>query len=302
MVSVKDLFIATRPWSFPMTILTITVGAAYAYIVTGFLDIFLYLITLVGSIFLHAFTNLMNDYFDYRYGVDQLNAPTTKYRPHPILTGMMSDKGVLLYALFYGLLGSIIGIFLVLQVGLLVGVIGGIGVLIALSYTGPPFKFKYRALGEVVIFIAFGPTMVLGSFYVQTQMLTLNVLFLSIPIGIMIASVGYANNMRDVDYDVSRGVKTLASLIGDKALMVFKTMVLTAYVSVLLFVFLGFLPLPILLSLLSLPEFIKISKLFNKVIPENADPIVAKLVTNFCLLYLIGILFTPYASLLFKFT
>jgi 1,4-dihydroxy-2-naphthoate octaprenyltransferase len=75
--------LALRPWSFPMTAVSISIGAAYAYSSYHVFDPTIYVITLIGSIALHAFVNITNDYFDTIYGVDRPGAPTTRYRPHP---------------------------------------------------------------------------------------------------------------------------------------------------------------------------------------------------------------------------
>jgi 1,4-dihydroxy-2-naphthoate octaprenyltransferase len=73
-----------------MTTVSISIGAAYAYCSYRVFDPTIYVITLIGSIALHAFVNITNDYFDTIYGVDRPEAPTTRYRPHPLISGIMT--------------------------------------------------------------------------------------------------------------------------------------------------------------------------------------------------------------------
>jgi len=63
-MKLRDLFIATRPWAFVMTIISITGAAAYTYYTVHTFDPILYLVTLIGVTLLHAAANLLNDYYD----------------------------------------------------------------------------------------------------------------------------------------------------------------------------------------------------------------------------------------------
>ncbi len=91
---------------------------------------------------------------------------------------------------------------------------GGVALFCLYAYTGPPFKFKYRAAGEVVIFLAFGPALMVGAAYVQTGHLEWSVALLSIPVGLATTSVLLGNNIRDIDEDEGAGVETLAHRLG----------------------------------------------------------------------------------------
>jgi len=75
-----------------MTAVSISVGAAYAYNSHGSFDPIIYIITLIGSMAFHAFVDITNDYFDTIYGVNRPGAPTTRYRPHPIISGIMTPS------------------------------------------------------------------------------------------------------------------------------------------------------------------------------------------------------------------
>ncbi|MCS6902787.1 MAG: prenyltransferase, partial [Candidatus Bipolaricaulota bacterium] len=93
-MNLQTWFLATRPWSFSMTAISVGVGGALAALHQSF-DLWLFLVTLVGAIAVHAATNLINDYFDYKRGVDRPGAPTTLYRPHPLVQGLIAPHAVL---------------------------------------------------------------------------------------------------------------------------------------------------------------------------------------------------------------
>ena len=86
-------FLASRPWSFTMTVISVSVGSALAF-VDGYFSWPLYLCTLFAMIVMHAATNLINDYYDVLTGVDTLDVSTAQYRPHPLLEGLLEPRQV----------------------------------------------------------------------------------------------------------------------------------------------------------------------------------------------------------------
>jgi 1,4-dihydroxy-2-naphthoate octaprenyltransferase len=125
-------------------------------------------------VLLHAATNLINDYYDVVNGVDTVQAATAQYRPHPLVEGLLPREHVrrVAYGLF--VLAALIGIYLTLVCGVVVLIIGLVGLLAGLTYTAPPLKYKYVALGEVSVFLMWGPLMVEGAYFVQRQSLSIS--------------------------------------------------------------------------------------------------------------------------------
>jgi 1,4-dihydroxy-2-naphthoate octaprenyltransferase len=198
-----------------MTIVAVGFGIAYGYWSTGYIDVPLSVIAVIGSILLHALVNVTNDYFDYYRGVDRPGAGTTMYRPHPIVHGILSPRATLTLGITLGSLGLALAFLLALQGRLLAPLMGVLGFLLAYGYTGPPFNLKYRALGEASVFIAWGPLMSVGGYYVATGSTSfLEPALASIPIGSLVTSVLLANNLRDIKYDSEAGIKTLAIVLG----------------------------------------------------------------------------------------
>jgi len=278
---VQNWFIATRPWSFSMTVISVSVGSALGAI-EGQFSWLLYLLTVTGVVFMHAGTNLLNDYYDVRHGLDTEAAATAQYRPHPIVHGLLPAWQVRLAA--YGLFGvaSVIGLYLASVSGWVVLCFGLIGVLAGICYTAPPVKYKYIALGEVSVFLMWGPLMVEGAYYVQRHILSLNALLISIPFGVLVALVIFANNIRDIEHDSSRHIKTIAIFLGPRAgIHAYLVIMLLAYISTLIITLSGVLTPWGLLVFLSLPLAIKLLRQMETSIPADADAQTAKLDTAF---------------------
>ena len=283
-------FLASRPWSFTMTAVSVSVGSVLGSM-DGSFSWFLYLLTLVGIIFMHAAANLFNDYYDVLSGVDTLEVSTAQYRPHPLVEGTLKPGEVLIEAICLFLLAAIIGIFLAVTRGWTILIIGMAGAFAGLFYTAPPFRYKYRGLGEVSTFLMWGPLMVEGAYFVQRQTLSVDALWVSLPFGVLVALVLLANNIRDAADDEKREIKTLPIIAGrQRGIWIYVMLVVFAYVSVVLMAFTGPLNLWSLMVLVSLPLFFSLLRRMIKNPPIDADAQTAKLNTAFGILLLISLI------------
>ncbi len=283
-------FLASRPWSFTMSAISVTVGTALAAGAVPF-SFGLYLLALIGIVAFHAATNLINDYFDYRSGVDSPEAPTARYRPHPLVEGFLTDRQVLQGALLLYILTAGIGLYLAATRGLMVLLLGLIGMGASLFYTAPPLKCKHHALGELSVFAMWGPLMVEGAYYVQTGHLSWQAFGVSVPLGVLVALVLLANNLRDTSYDRHQAVRTLPILLGQRAgLGLYASLILLAYLSVVLTILAGPLSLWALLVLLSLPAAWRLLRTMARAVPPDADARTAQLDTTFGLLLIVALL------------
>jgi 1,4-dihydroxy-2-naphthoate octaprenyltransferase len=286
---VGELLVVTRPWSFPMTILLSLVVVLHAAAAGYHVDPWLTLVAIVGSVFLHAAANVLNDYFDYRYGVDRPGAGTTVYRPHPIVAGILSPTATLAYGFAWGLAGLALSAA-VWPARPLAPLLGIVGLIVAYAYTGPPFKAKYRGLGELLVYIAWGIIIPLGVFYMATGTLTLPLpLAASLPLALLIVGVLVANNLRDIEADRAAGFTTLATVLGrERTQKLFKALVAAAYTAQVGLAAVAGNPW-LLLPLLSIPAAVKVVKaLSGREVPANADPLAAQLAFNFALLAIAG--------------
>ena len=287
---IKKYVIATRPWSFTMSIISVTVGTLLAA-EEGPIGWTWFAVTALGITLFHAAANVINDYYDTLYKIDQPDSPTAKYRSQPILSGMLTPRqllweAVILFALTFtiGLTTAFIRSYHVLWIGI-------IGLLTSIYYTAGPVKFKYRALGEFAVFMMWGPLMVEGAYAVQRQALSVKALYISIPFGILVALVLFANNMRDIDYDSRHNVKTLSIVLGShKSYILFAVLIMTAYASVLGMIALGIMSLWGFLIFLSLPKALSLLKTFKEKIPDMADALTAQFDSVFGILLITAII------------
>ena len=285
----RNWFLASRPWSFSMTAISVSVGGALAAIYGDF-SWFLYLVTLVGTVFLHAATNLINDYYDVKSGVDTQEVATAQYRPHPLVEGKLEARHVRTGAyILYGL-STLIGIYLAATRGWELMWIGLIGAVASLTYTAPPLKYKYSALGEISVFLMWGPLMVAGSFFVQHQGFNINAFWISLPFGVLVALVLLANNIRDIAHDRDKGILTLAIVLGPhKGILLYATLVAVAYLAIIFMSVFGPLYLWSLIVLASLPLAWRLLRQMQAHVPADADARTAQLDTAFGALLVISL-------------
>jgi 1,4-dihydroxy-2-naphthoate octaprenyltransferase len=289
MTTFKQYFIATRPWSFSMSLISVSLGtllaAAHGPIRWG-----VFAAVAVAIVLTHAAGNVINDYFDSRNKVDQPDSPTARYRPHPIMAGMMSLRTLLLEAITFLVLAGVVGVALaVLRSPHLFWIIA-VGLVLTVFYTAGPIAYKYSALGEVAIFLIWGPLMFEGAYVAQRQQPAVEALVASVPFGVLVALVLFANNLRDIEYDRRSGIKTIAILLGHRrSLVLYAGLMLSAYVYVALAVAVRALSAWTLLVALSLPLAIGLLRSFRRGIPDDADAMTAKLDTVFGLLFIVAL-------------
>ena len=286
---IKKYVIATRPWSFTMSLISVSVGTLLAAR-EGTVSWAWYVLTALGITFFHAAANVINDYFDTRYHIDQEDSPTAKYRPQPILSGMLTPRQLLGEAIVLFALTLIIGMMAAVFVSWHILWIGVVGFLTSVFYTAAPVKFKYRALGEPAVFMIWGPLMIEGAYAVQRQALSLKALIISVPFGVLVALVLFANNMRDIAHDSRQDVRTLGIILGARrSYLLFTGLIVLAYVYVLGMIIAGIMSLWGFLIFLSVPSAIRLLKTFKTEIPDMADALTAQFDTVFGILLILAI-------------
>jgi 1,4-dihydroxy-2-naphthoate polyprenyltransferase len=286
----KAAFIATRPWSFAMSLISVSIGTLLAYgdgpVLWGY-----FALVCFGIVCFHASANVLNDYFDTRYHVDQEDSPTALYRPHPILCGMFTPKQILFEGTLLCAITVAVGLVLALKRSEYVLWIGLAGLLANVFYTAGPIRYKYRGWGEVFVFLMWGPLMFEGAYAVQRQALSPKALAVSVPFGVLVALVVLANNIRDTEYDSRQHIKTVGILLGRvRSIRLYIGLVATAYVYMAGLVLAGILSPWALLVLLSLPKAVSLSAGLVRKIPDTADADTAHLNTIFGLLLIAALI------------
>lgn len=258
---------------------------------SGRVSFWIYLSCLSGVVFLHAAANTLNDYFDFKNGIDSKNSPTVLYRPHPIFCGVINLKGLFFFSLIlFGATFMIALSFIFFGYKWLWLIIFS-GIILAIFYTAGPKGFKYIALGEPAVFLAFGPLMLEGSYAAQTFQLSMKTLLISIPLGLLVSLVLLSNNLRDLDFDTKLKIKTLPIIIGrQNSIKLFRVIIITVFSLIFLYIACGILKWPSLIVFASLPLFIRLIRVFSKKMPESADAQTSQAVAFFGLLLLISLL------------
>lgn len=286
----KDWFLAMRPWSFTMSAISVTVGATLAA-VHGTFSWPLYIATALAMIAIHGGVNLLNDFFDFRSGVDAEGVATARYRPHPLVEGKIYPLPVLWVSILLFAAGAAIGSLLAFLRGWEIFLIGVIGLIAGICYTAPPIPYKYKALGEVSVFLMWGPLSVGAAFFVQTQRFSLDALLVSIPFGVLVALVLFANNLRDFETDNRAGVINIAIVLGrHNGPKIYASMVGAAILAVVIMSIAGPLSLWSLLILLSLPTAVKLIRVMIREVPNDADARTAQLNTVFGVLLILSLI------------
>ncbi len=287
----KALLIGSRPWSFPMTLTSVLVGTLLAVKTGRFHLLYLGLVVL-GTVLFHGTTNLINDYFDYRSGVDTPDSPTAKYRKQPLVESWFEPKELLTYCVALYSVVAAIGVYLAFAQGPLVLVFGLLGLAASYLYTGGGVQYKYLGWGEVSVFLVWGPLMVTGAFYVQAGKVSLKPVLVSIPLGMLVALVLLANNLRDRKYDEEAGVSTIATFLNERDAVILFFLLIMATYSTLGYLIVGnVLSLWGILGFLSFPFAYKLLRTFYAEIPDDADARTAKLDTIFGSLLAISLIF-----------
>src|SRR6202521_5416401 len=239
-----------RPFSFTASVLPISVGGAIA-LSQGRMHWPLFVAALLGGLGLHIGTNVINEIYDVRHGIDSITSPRMSMA---ILKGRFSERDAFVVAWSGFILALLMGIFLLLQRGWPIVLLGLIGFIGGYFYTAPPFQYKYRALGLPLVFILMGPLMVVGSYFAVTGAFDPNLLIVSLPVGLLVTAILHGNEWRDVAEDTRHGFTTFSAQVGREAAhWVYVMLVLGAYVAVGLAVMVGALPKLALLTLFSLP-------------------------------------------------
>lgn len=192
-------------------------GAFAAYWRTGHLNAAGLLATLAGIACVHLGANLANDYFDYKTGCDSRNPEPTPYSggSRVIQDGLIPGRAVVTASAFSFAAGAVLGLYLnSLVPGNGILIIGLIGIAGGLFYTAVPVKLSYRGLGEITVFLCFGPLLVAGSYLVQSGRLDSDVFAVSLPAGLLVLAILLINEVLDVRWDREAGKNTLVVALG----------------------------------------------------------------------------------------
>jgi len=213
-------FISTRSAVGTITIYSGIVGGllAFRYLHTNGrpFDLITWLILTLGLFIAHGTNNLINDYTDFSRDIDKDNYFRLQYGVHPLAQGFWDKSTALRWFFVSGLLATLAGVYALFYTHFNPVVIWlfAIGAFILLFYTYP---LKYFAVGELSIFLIWGPLMIGGVYLVLTGQWDWIVILASIPVGLNVVTINLGKHTDKMREDRLKGVRTLPVLVGETA-------------------------------------------------------------------------------------
>ncbi len=290
--TLKEWFMVTRPWGYALSIMPAVLAVAYVFyeksIVPLDVNWWYGILAVIASPILQAGGNMMSDYYDYKNNVDRKE---TYGSSRMLVNKQFEPKEVYWFSISMMVIGNIIGIYLLMNTSYHLLWIGLAGIIGSYFY----FFMKYRALGDLNIFIIYGQLISLGTYLVMTNMLSWKMLLVAAAPGLLIVAVLHANNTRDIKHDSVANIKTAAMLFGIKgSIMYYTVLLIGAYLLIALCVIFGIQHWASLIIFISFPMALKLIKQMrtaDKEVPENIqrlDEATAQLVMIYMLLLVIG--------------
>ena len=210
-MTTREQWIAgARPKTLPAAIAPVLVGTSFAGYNASFLHTFL---ALTVALCLQIGVNYANDYSDGIKGTD-----FDRVGPMRLVgSGAATADSVKKAAFISFFVAAIAGLILASRTSWLLIILGAICIIAAWTYTGGPKPYGYQAMGEVSVFIFFGVVATVGTYYVQTESVSREVILASFAMGALACAILVLNNLRDLPSDEAAGKKTLAVVMGDKS-------------------------------------------------------------------------------------
>ncbi|MEA2584086.1 MAG: 1,4-dihydroxy-2-naphthoate polyprenyltransferase [Thermomicrobiales bacterium] len=204
--------LAARPKTLPAAVAPVLVGTAVA-VAEGAAVPWVAAAALAVAVLLQIGANLANDVFDFRRGADT----SARLGPVRVTQSGLIPTGQVLVATGVVLGASVVaGLPLVIRGGWPILLLGLLAILAALAYTAGPVPLGYYGLGEVAVFVFFGPVAVAGTYYLQSRDLSALAVTASIPVGCLATAILVINNLRDIPTDKLAGKRTLAVRLGPR--------------------------------------------------------------------------------------
>ena len=237
------------------SVIAVSVGMALHWSQNGSVEYFDLILTFAGVIALHASVDLLNDYWDFKRGIDTKTTRTKMSGGTGVLPeGLLKPSSVYRAGVAFLIIGSLIGSYFVMTHGILIAIILGFAILSIYFYST---KIVDSGLGEFFVAVK-GSMIVIGTFFIQSGDVNIESIIAGIVIGTLSSLVLFIASFPDHDADKSKGRKTLVIVVGKKkAIKLFWIFPLISYVVILIGVSVSLFPVLSLITLLSFPLIIK---------------------------------------------
>ncbi len=266
--TISRWLISTRAAVLVMTVMSAALAGLFAWRDNSF-DLLPWIALVLGLALAHASNNLLNDYVDHARGVDQKNYFRTMYGPHPLENELLTKRQHLGYFIVTVSLALACGIYLIQrndydpQAWFLLGA----GAFLLLFYTWP---LKYIALGELAVFLVWGPLMVGGGYFVIAGSWSSDVMVIGAIYALGVTTVIFGKHIDKIVVDREKKIHTLPVLLGEKIsrYAVIGMMILPYFLIVYLIAAKSFSPV-LLITLFALPRLRQVLPAFLKPKPSE---------------------------------
>jgi 1,4-dihydroxy-2-naphthoate polyprenyltransferase len=260
----------TRPHTLTAGFVPVLLGTALAIQNTE-IHFGLFFAMLLASLLIQAATNMFNEYYDFKRGLDNEQSVGIggAIVRHGIQPGTVMAAAMGLYGI-----SLLLGVYICMNSSWWLAVIGLVCMAAGYLYTGGPLPIAYTPFGEIAAGFFMGFLIILISFYIQTGTITNTSILIAVPIAVLVGAILLANNIRDLDGDKEFGRKTLAILLGrKKAIYLLAGMFIFSYGWVFALIFTGKASIWTMIVILSAPKAIKAIKGFiGKTAPVEMMP------------------------------
>ncbi len=250
------------------SVIAVSLGLSVTWWHSGTIDIFQTALTMGGVIALHASVDLLNDYWDFKRGIDTRTKRTGMSGGTGVLPeGLLKPKSVYNAGILFLVAGGLIGGYFVVLHGVVIGVILAFAIMSIYFYST---KIVNWGLAEVFVAVK-GTLIVMGTYYIQNSELTDVVVLSGIVVGVLSSLVLFVTSFPDHDADKEKGRRTLVILFGrQKAVSVFYIFPIVSYGIIIGCVAMSIIPVFCLISLAAIPVVISsIRKLKSSISDED---------------------------------
>ena len=236
------------------SVIAVSLGLSLAWHSGHPIDILHAILTFAGVISLHASVDLLNDYWDFKRGIDTKTKRTKMSGGTGVLPeGLVTPKSVYIVGIAFLILGAIIGIYFVIIFGITIGLILGFAILSVIFYST---KIVNWGLAEVFVTIK-GTLIIIGTYYIQSQSIDDFTILAGIVVGVLSSLVLFVTSIPDHDVDKEKGRRTLIIIFGKaNAVKTFLIFPILAYGIIIYGVVSGLFPIYSLIVLLAKPFLI----------------------------------------------
>lgn len=249
-----------RPHTLTASFIPVFVGTAMA-LYDAQIKISLFLLMMLASLLIQSATNMINEYYDFVRGLDHEH---TVGIGGTIVRDGVSPKTILRLAIIFYVISIAIGVYICMMSSWWVAFFGLLSILVSYFYSAGPLPISNTPFGELFSGLFMGPVIIMISYYIQTENLSLNSFLLSLSVGLLIGAINLANNIRDLDGDKEHGRKTLAILLGrGRAVVLLANIFVVSFITIVVLVILGQLTPWALIVMISIPKAIQAIRQFR---------------------------------------